>query len=79
MKTIVEIESAEELVRLARVRSPSVSDAPYIDPAHVTLVIDGGGPRLQDKQGRFQLSSDITESDIYEAMAKKCNIALHLT
>jgi len=36
-------------------------------------------PRLQDKQGRFQLSSDITESDIYEAMAKKCNIALYLT
>jgi len=81
MKNIIEIESAEELVRLARVRSLSLvtADAPYIDPAHVDLVIDGGVPRLQDKQGRFQLSSDITESDIYEAMAKKCNIALYLT
>jgi len=79
MRNIIEIESAEELVRLAsRVRSPT-TDAPYIDPAHVTLVIDGGGPRLQDKQGRFQLSSDITESDIYQSMAKKCNIVLHLT
>ena len=79
MKNIIEIESAEELVRLASRADPSVADTPYIDPAHVTLVIDGGAPQLQDKQGRFQLSLDISESDIYEAMAKKCNIALHLT
>lgn len=79
MRTEIVIETAEELIRFARLSRSQEDQDPYIDPSEVTLIIDGGAPAFQGDNCRFRLDSDISESDILYAMAKECNISLYLT
>lgn len=79
MKNIIEVETAEELIKLCNGVRAHGDDKPYISPQKNTLVIDNGIPRLQSENGEFQLSKEITEEQIYQAMAKSCNMVLHIT
>lgn len=78
MRTTTIIETAEELIEFARLSRPQDGRDPYIDPQEVSLILDGGVPRLAAKNRDFELEGDISMDDILQAMAKECNIHLYL-
>lgn len=79
MKTVIEIETAEELIALARKDRTQGDSRPYLNPKSNKVIFDGKMvASIASEDGKFQLSSGITPAMIIEAMARECNISTRL-
>ena len=79
VRTLILIETAEELIEFARLSRPQDDQNPYMSPADVTLILDNHVPALQGDECDFRLAGNVTEENIICAMAKECNISIYLT
>jgi len=79
MKTLIVIESADELIQLANPNRNEGDKRPFLPPASSKLVFENCLGRVTLEAEGFVLANHVTSEDVIRALVKHVGFKIHIT